>query len=138
MVVLMENQTTGWAIPSFADHVKRGQDATLTANMIALAWEGIDEVMQLIIGKSGFNALFSRSVEVTGRSYPWLATLPHDGQFVVDFTAFRALLTEQDAIEFAAANDALLLHFFNMLVELIGLSLTSRLLRPVLDPLLKV
>ena len=138
MALLMENQPIGWAITRFVEHVQLGQDAILTADMIVSAWEGIDSVMRQIIGKGGFNALFFRSVEVTGLTYPWLATLSHDVQSGLDLTTLRTLLLKQDTVEFATASNALLLYFFNMLVELVGLSLTERLLRPVLDPLLTV
>jgi len=133
---LMENQPISWVINLFSEPVKRGQDATRTADAIVAAWEGIDSVMRVIIGKRGFNVLFLKSIEVTKPSYPWLAELSQDGQSDFDLKALRALLLKQDTIGFAAANDALLLNFLTMLVDLIGLSLTERLLRPALDPLL--
>ena len=134
----MDNQPTSWAVFSFAEQVKAGQDPVRPADRIVSAWVGIDSVMRQILGKGGFNALFFRSIEVTGLSYPWLVAHSHDGQSVVNFTDLRAMLLRQDAILFATASDALLLYFFNMVVDLIGLSLTERLLRPVLDPLLTV
>ena len=135
---LMENQPISWVINCFTEEVKRGKDATCMADEIVAAWEGIDSIMRRIIGKGGFNALFLQSVEVTGQLHPWIAAVSHDGQSNVDLKALRVLLTNQDMIEFAAASDALLSSFLNLLVDLIGLSLTKRLLRPVLDPLLTV
>ncbi|WP_426106610.1 hypothetical protein [Massilia sp. TSP1-1-2] len=134
----MENQPVSWVINCYSEEVKRGQDASCTVETIVAAWEGIDSVMRRIIGKGGFNALFFQSIEVTGQSYPWLATLSQDGHPDMDLMALRALLLKQDTIDFAAASDALLSSFLNRLVDLIGLSLTERLLRPVLDPLLTV
>ena len=134
----MENQPISWVINCYSEEVKRGRDAFYTADTIVAAWEGIDSIMRRIIGKGGFNALFLQSIEVTGQSYPWISTLSQDGQSSVDLKALRVLLLNQDMIEFAAASDALLSSFLNLLVDLIGLSLTKRLLRPVLDPLLTV
>ena len=134
----MENQPISWVINCYSEEVKRGRDAIYTADTIVAAWEGIDSIMRRIIGKGGFNALFLQSIEVTGQSYPWISTLSQDGQSSVDLKALRVLLLNQDMIEFAAASDALLSSFLNLLVDLIGLSLTKRLLRPVLDPLLTV
>ena len=134
----MENQQISWAINCYSEDVKRGHDATRIADTIVAAWEGIDSIMRLIIGKGGFNALFSQSIEVTGQSYPWLATLQQDGQSDVDLKALRVLLLNQDTIDFAAASDALLSSFLNKLMDLIGLSLTKRLLRTIIDPLLTV
>ena len=133
----MENQPISWAINRYSQDVKRGQEATCIADTIVAAWEGIGSIMQLIIGKSGFNKLFLRSIEFTGMSYPWLAVW-QKAQSEVDLKALHALLLRQDTTDFAAASDALLLNFLNMLVNMIGLSLTERLLRPVLDPLLTV
>ena len=132
----MENQSISWVINCYSEDVKRGQGATCTVDTIVAAWEGIDSVMRQVIGKGGFNALFFQSIEVTGQSYPWLAKLSQDGRSNVDFEALRVLLLKQDTIGFAAASDALLSSFLNKLVVLIGLSLTERLLGPVLDPLL--
>ena len=134
----MENQPISWAINCYSEDVKRGQDATCIADIIVAAWEDIGSIMRRIIGKGGFNALFFQSIEVTGQSYPWLATLSQHGHPDVDLEALRVLLLKQDTIGFAAASDALLSSFLNQLVDLIGLLLTNRLLRPVLDPLLTV
>ena len=134
----MENQPISWVINCYSEEVKRGQDATYIADTIVAAWEGIDSVMRRIIGKGGFNALFLQSIEVTGQSYPWILTLSQDGQANVDLKALRVLLLKQDTTDFAVASDALLSLFLKQLVDLIGLSLTKRLLRPVLDPLLTV
>ena len=134
----MENQPISWAINCYSEDVKRGQDATCIADIIVAAWEDIGSIMRRIIGKGGFNALFFQSIEVTGQLHPWLATFSQDGQSDVDLKALRVLLLNQDTIDFAAASDALLSSFLNMLADLIGLSLTKRLLGPVLDPLLTV
>ena len=134
----MENQPISWVINCFTEEIERGKDPTCTADKIVAAWEAIDSVMRRIIGKGGFNALFLQSVEVTGQSYPWILTLSQDGQANVDLKALRVLLLKQDTTDFAVASDALLSSFLNKLVNLIGLSLTKRLLRPVLDPLLTV
>ena len=121
---LMENQPISWKINCYSEDLKRGRDATCTADTIVAVWEGIDSVMRRIIGKDGFNVLFFQSIEITGQSYPWLATLPQDGHPDVNLKALRVLLLKQDTIGFAAASDALLSSFLNQLVDLIGLSLT--------------
>ena len=135
---LMENQPISWVINCYSEDVKRGQDATWIADTIVATWDGIGSIMRRILGQGGFNALFFQSIEVTGQSHPWLASLSQDGQSNVDLKAFCVLLLNQDTIDFAVASDALLSSFLNRLVDLIGLSLTKRLLQPVLDPLLTV
>lgn len=132
----MENQRIGWAITAFTDQVKLGKDVQDVADTITLVWKGIDLALRSIIGKRGVDALFRRCVEVTALSYPWLAAVSNDVQSAMDLDALRDVLLMQEKTHFAAASDAMLAQFHTMLSELIGLSLTERLLRPVLDPLL--
>lgn len=132
----MEIQRIGWAVTAFADHVRLGKDAEQTIDIVMRSWKEIDRVMRTIIGKGGIDALFHRSIEITAVAYPWLAAASSDAQSVMDLDALRATLLKQETGHFAAASDALLLHFYQLLTNLIGLSLTDRLLRPVLDPLL--
>lgn len=134
----MENQPISWAINCYSEDLRRGQDATYIADTIVAAWESVGFILQRILGKGGFNALFFQSIEVTGQTYRWLAVLSRDGQPNLDLKAFRVLLLNQETVDFAAASDALLSTFLNMLADLIGFSLTKRLLQPVLDPLLTV
>ena len=137
MAFLMQKQPISWAFDRFSVHVKRGHDAASTADTIVAVWTGIDSVMRLVIGKGGFNSLFLRSMAITELSYPWLA-VSQDARSEVDLQALHVLLLKQDTISLTAASDALMLNFLNMLVDMIGLSLTERLLRPVLDSLLTV
>jgi hypothetical protein len=132
----MEKPKIGWAITALADQVGRNRDAKDIANAIALVWDGIDLALRPIIGKRGVDALFRRCVEVTALSYPWIAALSADVQSSMDLQTLRDVLLRQELAHFAAASDAMLAQFHAMLAELIGLSLTERLLRPVLDPLL--
>ena len=84
MAFLVEKQPINWAIDHLFEHVKRGKDATFTADTIVAAWVGTDSVMRLVIGKNGFSACFPRSIKVTRLSYPWLAVLSQDDQSEVD------------------------------------------------------
>lgn len=132
----MENQKIGWKITSFADHVKLIQDAKLTADMIVLHCKEIDRAMRSIIGKVGIDALFHRCIEITSADYPWLTAASTDGQSAMNLEVLSATLLKQDPVHLAAAGDLLLLNFHHLLADLIGSSLTERLLRPVLEPLL--
>jgi len=132
----MENPRIGWAITALADQVRLSTDAHDIANTITLVWNGIDLALRPIIGKRGVDALFRRCIEVTALSYPWIAAVSTDVQSAMDLDALREVLLSQEPTHFAAASDAMLTQFHAMLAELIGLSLTERLLRPVLDPLL--
>lgn len=133
----MENQQIGWANTAFTDQVKVGQDAEDIADTIVSAWGNISVVFQSVIGRQGITALFHRTIEVSALSYPWLAEAIKEAAPSIDLERLRSVLLKQDMIHFAEASDSMLQQFYGILTELIGLSLTERLLRPVLDPLLK-
>jgi len=133
----MENQNVGWATNAFTNHVERGHDAEHVLNVIVQAWEAVGQAMRPVIGKGGVDALFHRSIEATAVLYPWIKTALCNNHPVMKLETLRSVLSEQEPAQFAAASDALLLQFHNLLANLIGLSLTERLLQPVLDPLLE-
>ena len=104
--------------------------------MVTRSWKEIDQAMRPMIGKGGIEALFHRSIEFTTASYPWLSAVSNDAYSAVDLDLLQRVLSEQDTRHLADASDTLLVHFHHLLTNLIGLSLTDRLLRPALDPLL--
>ena len=112
------------------------KDAPDIANAITLVWNRIDLALRPIIGKRGVDALFRRCVDLSVPTYPWIAVLSADMLSSMDLEALRDVLSRQEPIHLTAASDAMLTQFHAMLAELIGLSLTERLLQPVLDPLL--
>ncbi|MES2831456.1 MAG: hypothetical protein V4695_05625 [Pseudomonadota bacterium] len=133
----MENQKVGWATVAFADYVKHGHDAEHLIAVIVSTWEAVDQAMRPVIGRGGVDALFHRSVDVTAASYPWMSAVLPDAQPVLALETLRNVLSKQEPAHFAAASDALLRQFHHLLANLIGLSLTKRLLRSVLDSLLE-
>jgi len=133
----MENQRVGWAVNAFTDYAKHGHNVEQILDVIVLAWKAVDQAMRSVIGKGGVDALFYRSIEATAVTYPWIGTALRDAHSAMDLETLRIVLLTQEPIHFAAASDALLLQFHHLLANLIGLSLTERLLRPVLDPLLE-
>ena len=132
----MEKPKIGWAITALADQVGLNEDAPDIANAITLVWNRIDLALRPSIGKRGVDALFRRCVDMTAPSYPWIAVLSADMLSSMDLEALRDVLSRQEPAHLTAASDAMLTQFHAMLAELIGLSLTERLLQPVLDPLL--
>ena len=132
----MENRKIAWVSTTFADHVSLSKNPEHTLDLIIVSWEKVDQVLRPIIGRGGIEALFHRSVEITAEAYPWLTAASTDEKSALDFDVLRHALSKQSTSHFAGANDTLLLHFYYLLSNLIGLSLTDRLLRPVLDPLL--
>jgi hypothetical protein len=92
-------------------------------------WERFAAELILIIGEGGFQSLYSRSLHLTGATFPWMtaehATQPAESRFA----GLRASLAGRDAKEAGEASIALLATFIDILSVLIGELLTTRILR---------
>ena len=132
----MENRKIAWVSDTFADHASLSMNPEHILDLIIVCWKEIDRILRTIIGKGGVDALFHRSIEITAQDYPWVAAASTDAQPTMNIDLLHHVLSKENASHFAGASDTLLLQFYYLLTNLIGLSLTDRLLRPVLDPLL--
>jgi len=132
----MENRTIAWVSNTFADHASLSKNPEHILDLVIASWKEIDRVLRPIIGKGGIDAVFHRSIEITAQAYPWLAAASTDAQPTMDIDVLHQVLSKENTSHFAGASDTLLSYFHYLLTNLIGLSLTDRLLRPVLDPLL--
>jgi hypothetical protein len=110
--------------------VQEPTDAEQLAAAGVDAWRDVWSALSPIIGTAGVAALFQRSLYLRMAEYPWLANVsgppPHG-----DFNTLRRELSQQTKTDAAAANDALLQSLAQILGNLIGASLTTRLLQPV-------
>lgn len=96
----------------------------VAAAMSAILQE-IDLVLVPIIGERGVRALFKRSVHLASATHGWLiASLESPTELV----AALAGSSDADAVQGA---EACLREFYELLVGLIGSSLTERILAPV-------
>src|SRR4051812_35371991 len=128
-------------MPSFAEHTHSsltqlatdGADALRIANTAVAAWQELDASLSPIIGRRGVAALFKRSLLLTVPAQTSLVAAHWDVETLGDFDSLRALLKQQPAANVIATNDALLKKFVELLTNLIGESLTERLLQSVLD-----
>lgn len=101
------------------------------AHTAVTTFNGIDAALSPIIGARGVAGLYKRSLSLTRVAHPIL-TAVYDGALIAgDYTALRRVLVEQSASAAASANQALLQTFIDLLTQLIGPSLTERLLLPV-------
>ena len=132
----MEKQGIDWVRISFADHVGFSKNLEHILDLIMRSWREIDQALRPIIGRGGIEALFHRSLEITAETYPWLAVASTELRPVMNLAVLESVLSKQDIAHIGGASDSLLSHFYCLLADLIGFSLTDRLLRPVLDPLL--
>lgn len=92
-----------------------------------LLWRRIAQQLCPLIGASGFCALFGRAAHVVGPEHAWLVEQPCRSPEQL-FSFLEKRLAGVDAQRAAAANEALLRTFTQLLAALIGERLTQRLL----------
>ncbi len=108
-----------------------GADARHIADASVAVWSAIDGALSPVIGPRGSGALYKRSLHLARASYPWLAAAYDGAVNPGDFTALNAALSQQTALHAAAAHDAVVKTFHDLLADLVGRSLTQRLLQAV-------
>ena len=118
---------------TFADQSAAGADVSRIAEMAVAIWKDVGIALSPIIGQTGVAALFKRSIFLTRSAHPCLATVLKVKAQPDELAAIQAVLAQQTRATAVAANVALLQNFQDLLISLIGLSLTERLLRPVWD-----
>jgi hypothetical protein len=104
-----------------------GASPAEVASAAAEEWRAIEAVLAPIVGGRGFIAIVHRSMHLVGPSAE-IATLGAD-----PIAAWQRALADRSAADATESSARLLREFCNLLVALIGGSLTERLLRPVWD-----
>ena len=116
---------------TFPRLVTECSDAGRIAESAVSTWRDLDAALSPIIGQRGVVALCKRSLYLTRADFPWLAAVDEGELKPDEFTTLQTALSQQTSANAAAANDALLRTFCDLLSKLIGASLTDRLLRSV-------
>lgn len=106
-------------------------DVGRIAQAAASTWRDIDAALSPIISQRGVAALFKRSLHLTRARHPALAAVNEDEIVAGSYGALLPALSQQTSESAAAANDALLQTFCDLLSNLIGTSLSEQLLRSV-------
>jgi hypothetical protein len=115
---------------------RRGHDAGTSAiaeAAMALSREVTDRLTPMI-GSRGVDAIISRSLQLTTPAFPWLGLAGEHLDGVGSLASFKARLEVRDPMAATEASVALLVAFTDMLVTMIGASLTDRLLDPIWAP----
>ena len=115
------------------NHESVPTDPSIVAQSALATWSHIDEALSPIIGILGVAGLYKRSLSLTRGAHPALTTVFEGLLAPGDYRTLQQALAQQSAPVAIAAGAALLQTFIDLLTKLIGLSLTERLLRPVLD-----
>lgn len=111
-------------------------NAAQVADATVTAWRNVDAALTSVIGARGVIALYRRSLFLQRVAYPWLTGVLGSTATVMDLAALKAALAQQDSAVAAAAGGATLQTFYELLTNLVGASLTERLLRSVWATLL--
>lgn len=118
---------------SLAKCASAGWDTVSLATKVVSVWRDIDTSLAPVIGHRGVAALFGRSLHLIRSDYPWL-TAPHERSTDrIDFASLQSSLSQLASANVVTISGALLDKFVQLLINLIGVSLTERLLRPVVD-----
>lgn len=134
----MKNQHIGHSYNAFSKYASQNKSAILTADVIMSSWRNVDYVLSQVVGKRGFEELYRRSLQSTGLKYPWIKLASVEKKGPVDFSILHTILLTQSPVDFAAASDAMMEEFQGILADLIGFSVTERLLSPVIGKLFEI
>lgn len=90
-------------------------------------WEQLSTELSKIIGERGVESMYARSLHQSQKQFSWL--MPHPPQAMeAAMTALRASLQAQADTAACAASTAMMMHFINTLILLIGELLTNSIL----------
>lgn len=92
-------------------------------------WTRLGAELVSIIGEGGFQSLYSRSLHLTGKTFPWVLLDPPAQEMSSRFAGLKTSLEGQDSKEASEASIALLSIFVDILGSLIGDHLTTSILR---------
>ncbi|WP_298410908.1 hypothetical protein [Janthinobacterium sp.] len=90
-------------------------------------WEQLATELNQIIGERGVESMYARSLHQSQRQFSWLTLHPQQA-LAAAMTALRASLQGQADSAACAASTAMLMHFINTLILLIGELLTNSIL----------
>lgn len=109
--------------------------AQMVADAAVARWESMVDALTPVLGQRGVAAIYRRTLNVAGRAHPCLLQA-HEVVEPVRFDLLRKVLRQQPANDAAAATDASIEAFHELLNSLIGIALTQRLLGDLWSPTL--
>ena len=109
-------------------------DSSAIAEAVLDTWRCIADRLEPVIGRRGVDALFNRALHVTCQTYPWLAVADIEGAVTLPLASLSLRLADREPAAAEEASYVLLMTFTVLLANLIGESLTHRLLEAVWSP----
>ena len=92
-------------------------------------WEQMAIEIISIVGESGFNSLYSRSIFLTQSTFPWVGISSKSPLTDQRFAELKMEFEGQTPAQAREANSLLLITFTDILASLIGEQLTTTILR---------
>lgn len=120
-------------------------DSSAIAEAALATWGRVSGRLEPVIGVRGVDALFDRALHLTCKTYPWLVTAGDDTDEKISVAAdvtsgvtrrasLKLRLADREPELAEEAGYVLLVTFTVLLANLIGESLTKRLLAPIWFP----
>lgn len=124
----MEELST-WLATTLPDRAGAGANAAEVADTLVALLQDVDAALALVIGQPSVTLIYQRSLVLNAPAHPWM-TGAHE-QADIDFGALRSVFAQQSSGDAAIGGSAFLQTFYGLLVDMVGVSLTERLLRPI-------
>ena len=131
----IENPERHGPVGPLASRVERGATAAEIAAVMATLCQEINAALSPIVGGRGVAALHNRSHHLCANSHGWMAGLRDAPTSDAAFETLVALLAQREPGEALSGGEDYLRTFHDLLLSLIGPSLTERLLRTVWPPI---
>ncbi|MGB3462419.1 MAG: hypothetical protein WBA33_10690 [Rhodanobacter lindaniclasticus] len=113
-----------------------GATAPELAEFVVSAWQTIEASLTPIVGQRSVATLYKRSCYLASREHLWLMDIHQGMQTTMNLAALQSALLQQSSAEIAAGAGRALQMFYEVLANLLGASLTERLLQSVWADLL--
>ncbi|MES3002096.1 MAG: hypothetical protein V4787_15505 [Pseudomonadota bacterium] len=116
-------------LPLLVRLAAEGAQPDQVAEAAVREWKQVHDALAPLIGQSGAAALYRRTLHLARADRPWLDPAFLGAVTPGDFSAYRDALARQDSAIAAGAHDETQRALRGLLINLIGPSLTERLLR---------
>lgn len=127
----MARQTPLSSVPALRSGTGGPKDLASLADSLEGIWREIGDRLFGIVGQQGVAGLYQRSLHVAAREHAWLADCFQGAQAPMDLNLLRTALMAQPFESASAGATALLDIFYQILVGLVGVSMSERLLRSI-------
>jgi hypothetical protein len=104
------------------------QNNEKTTDAAIILWGQMSAKIISIVGESGFNSLYVRSVLLSASKFSWLATYNPKTENTHQFTQLKLCLEKQTSNQIVDGNIHLLIALTDILASLIGEPLTTNIL----------